>query len=161
MTQLVQKYAAAKAEFERMEKAGIVRQSNLPWSSILHMVPMPDSSWRSCGDFRWLNNAMVLNKFPGPNIHDFTNNVAGSALFSTLNLVKGYYQIEMFPDNIPKTTIKPQKSVFGQDDVKFLGHWVSASGIWPLPSHVQAVIQVLCHSTRLKLQCFLRPFNFY
>ena len=33
-----QKYAAAKAEFERMEKAGIVRWSNSPWASTLHMV---------------------------------------------------------------------------------------------------------------------------
>ena len=32
-----QKYAAAKAEFEQMEKAGIVRRSNLPWASTLHM----------------------------------------------------------------------------------------------------------------------------
>ena len=34
-----QKYATAKAKFERMEKAGIVRGSNSPWASTLHMVP--------------------------------------------------------------------------------------------------------------------------
>ena len=28
-----QKYAAAKAKFEKMEKAGIVRRSNSPWAS--------------------------------------------------------------------------------------------------------------------------------
>ena len=42
-----QKYTAAKAEFERMEKAGIVRQSNSPWSFALQ----PDGSWHPCGDF--------------------------------------------------------------------------------------------------------------
>ena len=46
-----QKYAAAKAEFEKMEKAAIVRRSKSPWSSALHMVLKPDSSWRPCGDF--------------------------------------------------------------------------------------------------------------
>ena len=100
-----QKYAAAKAEFERMEKAGIVRRSNSPWASALHMVPKPDGSWRPCGDFRRLNNATVPDKYPVPNIRDFTNNVAGSHVFSTLDLVKGYYQVEMFPDDIPKTAI--------------------------------------------------------
>ena len=40
-----QKYAAAKAEFERMEKAGIVRRRNSPWASALHMVPKPDGFW--------------------------------------------------------------------------------------------------------------------
>ena len=45
------------------------------------------------------------DKYPIPNICDFTNNVAGSHLFSTLGLVKGYYQVEMFADDIPKTPI--------------------------------------------------------
>ena len=41
-----QKYAAAKAEFKRMEKTGIMRRSNSPWSSALHMViPKPVGSW--------------------------------------------------------------------------------------------------------------------
>ena len=83
-----------------MEKAGIMRRSNSPLSSALHMVPKPDGSWRPCGDFRRLNNATVPDKYPVPNIRDFTNNVAGSHMFSTLDLVKGYYQVEMFPDDI-------------------------------------------------------------
>ena len=45
----------------------------------------------------------VPDKYPIPNIQDFTSNVAGSHVFSTLNLVKGYYQVEMFPDDIPKS----------------------------------------------------------
>ena len=39
-----QKYTTAKVEFERMEKAGIVRRSNSPWASALHMVPKPHGS---------------------------------------------------------------------------------------------------------------------
>ena len=33
-------------------------------------------------------------------------------------------------------TINPLKSVFSQEEVKFLGHQVSASGIWPLHGHM-------------------------
>ena len=84
-----QKYATTKAEFEKMEKAGIIRWSNLPWVSALHMVPKPNSFWRACGDFRRLNNVTVPDKYPVPNIWDFTNKVAGSHVFSTLDLVKG------------------------------------------------------------------------
>ena len=39
-----QKYAAAKAEIEKMEKAGIVWQSNSPWASNLNMVLKPAGS---------------------------------------------------------------------------------------------------------------------
>ena len=47
----------------------------------------------------------VPDKYPVPNIQDFTNNMAGSHVFSTLDLVKGYYQVEMFLDDISKTVI--------------------------------------------------------
>ena len=57
-----QKYAAAKAEFEYMEKASIVQRSNTPW-------------------YQYLTSML------------FTNNMAGSSVFSTLDLVKGYYQV--------------------------------------------------------------------
>jgi hypothetical protein len=44
-----QKLQIAKAEFKRLESAGIIRRSNSPWASPLHMVPKKDRSWRPCG----------------------------------------------------------------------------------------------------------------
>ena len=70
-----------RADFQKMEMASIIRRSNSPWASALHMVPKPDSSWRPCGDFHRLNNATVPDKYPVPNIRDFMNNVAGSHMF--------------------------------------------------------------------------------
>jgi hypothetical protein len=89
------KLSAAKAEFNKMEWAGIIRHSNLPWALPLHMVPKPDSSWRPCGDYRRLNNVTLYDQYPLPNIQDFCNNLEGSTVFSKLDLVKGYYQVPM------------------------------------------------------------------
>ena len=36
----------AKREFEHMMQLGIIRQSNSPWASPLHMVPKKDQNWR-------------------------------------------------------------------------------------------------------------------
>jgi len=38
------KLESAKAEFRKMKEAGIIRRSDSPWASPLHMVPKPDGS---------------------------------------------------------------------------------------------------------------------
>ncbi|KAJ8371613.1 hypothetical protein AAFF_G00306780 [Aldrovandia affinis] len=52
-----QKLAVAKAEFDSMERLGIVRRSSSPWASPLHLVPKK-GGWRPCGDY--LGDLMTL-----------------------------------------------------------------------------------------------------
>jgi len=40
--------AVTKQEFSAVEKLGIIRPSNSPWSSPLHIVPKPGGGWRLC-----------------------------------------------------------------------------------------------------------------
>ena len=67
-----EKHLTAKAEFRSPEKYGIIHQSNLPWASLLHMVPKPDGSWRPCGDYSHLNMLMVHDRYPLPSILDLS-----------------------------------------------------------------------------------------
>jgi hypothetical protein len=63
-----EKLAAAKKEFLQMERDGIIRRSDNPWSSPLHMVQKPDGSWRPCGDYWRLNLVTVPDSYPLPKI---------------------------------------------------------------------------------------------
>ncbi len=97
--------AAAKAEFLQLEKDGIVRRSDSPWSSPLHMVRKADGTWRPCGDFRLLNMVTVADSYPLPNMLDFAGKAAGCTIFSKIDLRKGYHQIPVHPADIQKTAI--------------------------------------------------------
>jgi hypothetical protein len=88
-----EKLQAAKAEFEQLEREGIMQRSTSPWASPLHMVMKKDGLWRPCGDFRRLNLVTEPDTYPLPNMLDFSARVAGCKVFSKIDLRKGYYQI--------------------------------------------------------------------
>jgi hypothetical protein len=57
--------------------------------------------------------------------------------------------------------VNPEKCLLACSTVDFLGHRLSASGIGPLPSRVQAIAEFPRPATVKQLQAFLGLFNFY
>ena len=44
-----EKLSVAREEFRKNRELGVIRRSDLPWSSLLHVVPKADGSWRPAG----------------------------------------------------------------------------------------------------------------
>ena len=99
------KLVIAKEEFRKMEDMGIIRRSDSPWSSPLHMVPKNSGGWRPCGDYRRLNDVTTADRYPVPHIQDFASQLAGASIISKIDLVRGYHQIPVAADDVIKTAV--------------------------------------------------------
>ena len=88
-----ERYKLAKAEFESLMRASVLWPSSSNCSSALHIVDKKNGEIRPCGDYRALNALTKLDRYPVPNIQEFTSQLAGSTIFSRIDLVKAFHQI--------------------------------------------------------------------
>ena len=64
-----------------------------------------DGSWRPCGDYRQLNLVTKWDMYPPPHMEDLSAQLAGKKVFSKLDLRKGYYQVQVALQDIPKMAV--------------------------------------------------------
>lgn len=91
---------------------GVIRPSCSPWASRTVIVPKKGGDLRFCVDYRRLNKVTKRDVYPLMNIEDAMASLAGSKLFTSLDLNKGYWQIEVEEEDKEKTAFVTQDGLY-------------------------------------------------
>ena len=86
-----------------MVKSGTLVPSQSPWSSAMVPVRKPDGSIRLCIDYRRLNSVTQPDPYMMPRVQDLLDRISQARWLSKLDLNKGFYQIPLVPESVPKT----------------------------------------------------------
>uniref|UniRef100_A0A3P8UAF7 Gypsy retrotransposon integrase-like protein 1 n=1 Tax=Amphiprion percula TaxID=161767 RepID=A0A3P8UAF7_AMPPE len=94
---------AVRQHLRELLEAGVIRESESPFSSPIVVVRKKNGDIRLCIDYRKLNMQTVKDAYPLPNLQESLSALSGSKWFSVLDLKSGYYQIEMNESDKEKT----------------------------------------------------------
>lgn len=92
--QFVEREEVQRLIREMLER-GVVERSTSPWASPIVLVKKKDGTVRFCVDYRKVNNITHKDAYPLPRINTTLNTLSGSMWFSTLDLLRGYWQVEV------------------------------------------------------------------
>ena len=87
-----------------MLEADLIRPSTSPRASPIVLVPKKDGSWRFCVNYQKPNAVTEADPFPIPRVDDLLEQLVHAKYLSTLDLLKGYWQVPVSESSQPKTT---------------------------------------------------------
>ena len=96
-------YEEVRKHLQEMLDIGAIRRSTSPWASPVVLVCKKDGSLWFCIDLRKFNNQTIKDAQSLPRIKDSLNCLDGAAIFTSLDLQSGYWQVEMTEDSKPLT----------------------------------------------------------
>ncbi|XP_068215800.1 uncharacterized protein [Palaemon carinicauda] len=95
--------ASLRKEIKDMLDMGIIQESASPYASPVVMVKKSDGSNRVCIDFRKLNRITIFDPEPMVTADDVFARLSESNYFTKIDFTKGYWQIKVRSEDVPKT----------------------------------------------------------
>lgn len=127
-----EKFAFAKTKFDQKQSSNTVSKSSSNWASQLKTVPKSNGDWHPCGDYRALNAATKLDRYPEPHVQDLSARLAGCKVFSKIDLHRANHQIPVAPDDVLKTAVITPVGLF---EFKHMPH-----GLCVMPHRLKSVV---------------------
>ena len=94
-------------QIELMLTQGVIKESSSPWMAPTVFVPKKSGELRICVDYRALNKQTVKDSYPLPFPDKVQDRLTNAAVFSTLDLHSGYWQLPVAEADQLKTAFCP------------------------------------------------------
>ena len=98
-------------QIQTMLDEGVIRCSKSLWMAPAVFVPKKLGQLRICIDYQELNKRTTKDSYPLPLPDEVQDRLAGSTVFSTLDLYRGYWQLPVNPADREKTTFCPESGM--------------------------------------------------
>ena len=96
---------------EMLDK-NVIKPSTSPWASPILLVKKPNGTNRFCIDFRGVNKITTKDSHPLPRIDDTLDALHGAKYFTTLDMLSGYWQVELTEEAKPKTAFITHQGLY-------------------------------------------------
>ena len=124
-------------ELDRLVSEGILESVKfVDWASPIVLVLKADGrSVRICGDFKLLNQACKLDKYPLPKIDDLFVQVVGGTALSKLDLSQAYQQVPLAEESCKYVVVNTHRGLFRYNRMPF--------GVSSVPGMFQCIMENL------------------
>ena len=123
-----------KEAIDNLKKQGVIRESSSPWASPIILVRKKNGKIRPCVDYRRVNFFTRKDAYPIPRTQGCLDAMAGSVIFSTLDMSSGYHQIPIKEEDISKTAFVTKQGLYEFTTMQF--------GLTNAPATFQWVMEI-------------------
>jgi len=120
---------------DKIRGEGKIVHSKSPAGAPILVVPKPDGRQWLCIDYRQLNKLTILNEYPLPLMTELRERVAGTTIFTKLDLKDGYHLIRIRKGDERKTAFR---TWYGHHEFK-----VMPFGLVNAPATFQAMMNTI------------------
>ena len=101
-----------ESQIKSLLEKGFISPSHSPYGAPVLFKDKSDGTFRMCVDYRALNKQTIKNRFPLPRMDELLDMLTKARFFSSLDLQQAYNQVQLLPEDRPKTAFTTHKGLF-------------------------------------------------